>query len=60
MLNKASLEKRKKVDVVENKPKFVGIITAALCSQHLVSAVEGTVISTAMPTIIGSLHVPSS
>ena len=41
---------------MENKPKFVGIITAAILLSTFMSAVEGTVISTAMPTIIGSLH----
>ena len=45
------------MDVVENKPKFVGIITAAILLSTFMSAVEGTVISTAMPTIIARYQV---
>ncbi|MDA5458373.1 MDR family MFS transporter [Weissella confusa] len=41
---------------MEAKPKYVGLITAAILLSTFMSAIEGTVISTAMPTIIGSLH----
>lgn len=39
---------------MEAKPKYVGLITAAILLSTFMSAIEGTVISTAMPTIIGS------
>lgn len=41
---------------MEAKAKYVGLITAAILLSTFMSAIEGTVISTAMPTIIGSLH----
>lgn len=40
----------------KQKQSHVGIVTTAIFIATFMTAVEGTIVSTAMPTIIGSLH----
>ena len=41
---------------MKNKPTNVVLVTIALFVATFMSAVEGTIVSTAMPTIVGELH----
>ncbi|AKP65454.1 MDR family MFS transporter [Levilactobacillus koreensis] len=41
---------------MSNKQTNVGVVTAAVFVATFMSAIEGTIVSTAMPTIVGDLH----